>query len=48
MKKPLQEDDGEHDLLGRTLTQQNGKNFDTIECIKKSTNLEEKFSAHVG
>jgi hypothetical protein len=23
MKKPLQEDDGEHDLLGRNSTQQN-------------------------
>jgi hypothetical protein len=47
MKKPLQEDDGEHNLLGRTSTQHNGKNFDTIKCTKKSTNLEEKLSAHV-
>jgi hypothetical protein len=47
MKKPLQDDDGEHDLLERTLTQQNGKNFDTTKCTKTNTNLEEKFSAHV-
>ncbi len=47
MKKPLQEDDGEHNLLKRTSTQQNGKNFDTIECTEKSTNLEEYLNAHV-
>jgi hypothetical protein len=47
MKKPLQEDDGERDLWGRTSTQQNGKNFDTRECMEKSTNLEEKLNAHV-
>lgn len=47
MKKPLQKDDGEHDLLGGTSTQHNGKNFDTIECIEKSTNLKEKLNAHV-
>jgi hypothetical protein len=47
MKKPLQEDDGEHDLLRRILTQQNGKNFGITKCAKKNTNLEEKLSAHV-
>jgi len=47
MKKPLQEDDGEHNLLGKTLTQENGKNFDTTKCTKKNPNLEEKLSAHV-